>query len=185
MVQYINEAYEDLLIALPSDCPYLNSSASFTLVAGTATYALASDATPFDLYDWALRDTTNNRDIQLATKEYVENLDSKYKTTQGQPVYAYPDSTSIGFYPVPNATATVTYEYGKSPPTRLTLTSATFIIPDRWVKYLEKSAEGRYKSNKGYGDADEVMFKAQDMGADILIEAWEASPTYLTNEGIT
>lgn len=129
--------------------------------------------------------SNNNSRITFATKEYVQSLDPNYKTVTGTPTLAYLASGStLGFFPVPSANATVNYEYGASPPTRLSTTTATFSLPDRWVKYIEKAAEAMYKSNKGFGDSDEKMAMALDMRSDILIEAWEANPTYLTNEGL-
>lgn len=187
LVQYVNEAYEELLIVLPSSTPFLNSSGTLSLTNGTRLYSVASNAMPFDLYEWSFINTTgSDAQITFATKDYINTLDIEYKTTAGTPTYAYVEGNQqVGFYPVPNASFTVTYEYGISSPARLTATSDTFLIPDRWVRYIEKSAQEKYERVKGYGDPDATALVAFNLLAEILVEAWETNPTYLLNEGIS
>lgn len=187
LVQYVNEAYEELFMMLPPETPFLNGSSTLSLVNGTRLYSLASDAMPFDLYDWSFVDTTDqNNQLIPSTKEYIESLDSAYKTTTGIPKYVYPEGNQkVGFYPVPNTSISVNYEYGISCPARLSLITDTFLLPDRWMRFVEKTAQEKYERIKGYGEPDSTAMTAFNLLGEIMLEAWETNPTYLVNEGLS
>lgn len=186
LVQFINEAYEDIFDNLPEQTPFRNSSATISTVNGTRLYNLASNAMPFDLYEWSFENTTPPvNPIQVVTKDWVFALDQAYQSTTGTPKYFYPEGNQkIGFYPVPNAVFTITYEYGITTPARLSLVGDTFLIPDRWVKYIEKSAQEKYERQRGYGDPDRTYLDVQEQYAIIQVEAWQSNPTYFINEGL-
>lgn len=184
VVQDIVEAYEDLVMALPPECPYLNASGSISAVDGTRLYALASDAQSPDLYEWSFEnETENDAPLTFVTKDYVQALDPRYDEVEGKPKYIYLEgSNQVGIYPIPDASYTIKYQYGKSITTRLSATTDTFILPDRWMRYPELMARAEYEGRKGMSDSEKTMQKAIDMLAEIMSEAWEASPTYLLTE---
>ena|ERR1044072_3956428 len=185
LVQYVNEAYEDLVMALPPECPYLKSSGTITLVAGTRLYTPNTNAQPQSYYEWSFTNTTTESPLEFATRDYLEQLDSEYQTASGTPSHVYVEGSQLGFYPVPDTAVTVTYDYGIAVGTRLSATTDTFVLPDRWIRFVERQAQATYETNKGYASAEGTQFKALEMKDSILVEAWEANPTYLTNEGIT
>jgi len=186
LVQDIVEAYEDLLMALPPETPFLNASGALTLSNGTRVYSLASDAMVFDLYTWSFENETDNDDkLQVVTKDYVKALDSLWNETTGKPKYVYPEGNNqVGFYPIPDGTRTVNYQYGKTVATRISATSDTFIIPDRWVRFIEKRAQEMYERRKGFADPDATSAEAFNLFSEIMVEAWSTNPTCFFEEGL-
>lgn len=109
--------------------PYELASGTVTLVSGTRTYALASDFIRF--YGGAFfLDSSSSREIFTypGGRERLQIEIPNYKTVQGTPNWWYwePASTKqVGFYQVPNAAATYTYDYEKS----VMVTNSTDTIP--------------------------------------------------------
>lgn len=184
LVQYINEAYEELYMALPPSTPYLNDSGSITTAAGTRTYALESGALPFNLYSWSLENETNtDKRLQLVTLDYVASMDSQYNENRSEPAYIYVEgSNTLGIYPVPDAVYTINYQYGKDFSTRLSSTTDSFIFPDRWIRFVEKRAQEKYERVKAFADPDQTAAEAGMFLENALIEAWEMNPTYMFSE---
>src|SRR5437868_3893911 len=175
IVQDIAEAYEELLMQLPSETTFLYASGAITTVSGTRVYSLASDAMSFDLYDWSFNDQTNSYSKLIpVSREFIENLDPAWRTTAGKAVYIYKEGNNqVGFYPVPNSTDTINYQYGKTVTTRISATTDTFIIPDRWVRYVEKRAQAKYERRKMFADPDASDAQALFIWTEIMVEAWE------------
>lgn len=185
-VQDVNESYEDLLQVLPKGIPYLNKSASLSLVNGTRLYSIATDAHGFNLYSWSFQNETDEDEpLIFTTLEYIQALTPKYDETTGKPKYVYLEGNDqVGFYPIPDGARTVDYKYGQSLTARLSSTSATFIIPDPWVRVVEKMAQERYERRKGYASANRTFNDALNLLGEVLSEAWEMEPTYLQGEHI-
>jgi hypothetical protein len=183
-VQDVNDSYLYLLKQLPDDLPMLQdlTGGSLTTVAGTRTYALDSDARPFYLMEWSFADTSNeNRALSWATKEYVQKRDPNYKTNQGQPELIYLDGTTFGIYPVPDDAYTITYDF-KSPFTRLSGTTDTFLIPDEWLRFVELHSVFLYEQRKGFGNVETSVGRVQDEMISIVAEAELMSPSYFQSE---
>lgn len=178
LVQYINEAYEYLIDQLPEDTTVLNQSATITTAASTRLYNLASDASWYRVHGWSLQNRTDDAPIHPASKEFVTGLDPDWDTTEGQPQYMYPDDTQVAFYPVPDGVYSIEYQYGQDLTARLSTTTDTFLVPDRWLRFIELFAQERYENAKGYTSAEMTMLKARDALADILIEIDHEQPTY-------
>lgn len=185
LVQDIAEAYEDLLAELPPQLPYLHGTGSITTVAGTRLYALAANARAFDLNEWSFQnETDDDSPLELVTREFIQKLDPKYDETQNKPLYLYLEgSDQLGVYPVPDDVYTISYSYGAGSVTRVSATTDTFIIPDRWLRYVEKSAQASYERRKGFSGAEETAVEAFNLFADVMVEAWELVPTYMVSEG--
>lgn len=180
-VQDINEAYEELLAALPQETPYLNSSSSITTVASTRLYNLASDAMAFDLYFYSVEDETNSdKAIRMASKEFIQELDNRWDEVTGKPEYAYLEGNNqVGFYPIPDGSYTIKYQYGQWPSNRLSATSATFIVPDKWLRFVEKRAQEKYERRKGYQEPDSTAFECINILADVISDAFDMVQPYL------
>lgn len=122
-------AIQDELGDLVADrlIPYELASGTVTIVAGTPTYALASDF--IRLYGRAFF-LNGTREIfeYPGGREKLQVEIPNYQTVQGTPNWWYfePASTKkVGFYQVPNAAATYTYDYEKS----VMVTNSTDTIP--------------------------------------------------------
>lgn len=187
LVSDIQEAYDELLDTLPPEAVYLFSSGSVVTAVGVRTYSLASDVKTSDLYDWSFQDASqSNQKISPCSREYVLSLDPNWQTTPGKPYLVYDEGpSSIAFYPVPNVIDTITYQYGKSVLTRLSDPADTFIVPDSWVRFITKRAQGLYERRKGFGEADNTDSVAGMMLSNIIVEAWEDAQTYLVEEGFS
>lgn len=98
--------------------PYEMGSGTVTLVAGTRTYSLASDFIRFYGNAFFYRSASNFEIYEypggrVALQSEIPN----YKTASGSPINWYwePATTKqVGFYQVPNASDTLTYDYEKS-----------------------------------------------------------------------
>lgn len=185
LVQYILEAYRFLRKKLPKETPQFVGSGSLSLVDGTRTYTLASDALGYGVYDWSMVNTTSSNDeIEEATPEYIKENFSDYTTLEGQPDYFYFEGTSIAFYPVPDASYTVTYKYQKTL-TEDTSTTATFLIPDDWLDFVKKYAKYLWQDAKEFGDPEKTQADALDLLHTIKVEIWHNNPTYMIAPRVT
>lgn len=183
-VQDIAEAYEELLILVPSTAPFLASSSSITTSASTRTYSLASDALPYDLYGYSFNDETNNDNpLELVEESYLQQLNPQYDENTGKPIYVYLTGNSLGVYPVPDGVYTINYRYGKTVTTRPSATTDVFLVPDRWVRFIELRAKEKYERRKMMGDPEATADDASRVLDEILVDCWDAHPTYITGEG--
>lgn len=183
-VQDVNDSYLYLLKQLPSDLPILQdaSGGSITTANGTRLYALDSDARPSYLYEWSFQDeTSGDVPISLASREYVQKHDPKYDETTGKPHLVYLEGTQLGIYPVPDGTYSLSYQF-KSPFTRLSATSDTFIVPDEWLRFIELHAVLAYELRKGFSSAESTGARVRDELISVVTEAELMSPSYFLPE---
>lgn len=179
VVQYIHEAYRFLRRKLPQETPEFRGTGTLSLVDGTRTYSLTSDAIGYGVYDWSMVNTSaNNASIEEATLEFIKTSYPGYKSDEGQPAYYYFEGGNVGFYPIPDASYTVTYEYQKQL-TESTSTSATFLIPDDWLDFVKKYATCLWEKAKGYGSYESTYMEAMDLLHSIKVEVWRNNPTYI------
>lgn len=185
VVQDVAESYEELITQLPTETVYLHAASAITTVASTRSYALASDAASFDLYRWSFNNSTDNyHALTPATTEFILDLDAQYQTRTGKPQYVYSEgSDAVCFYPVPDGVYTIAYQYGKSVITRLSATTDTFIIPDRWVLYITKRAQAKYERRKGFADPDATDTQALFIWYEIMEEALSELQLKIIEEG--
>lgn len=185
VVQDVAEAYEELLMQLPNETTYLFASGAITTTPGLRTYALASDAMSFDLYAWSfLNQTESYSSIKPASREFIQALDPQWSTKAGIPQYVYQEgANTVAFYPVPSNIDAIAYQYGKTIATRISATSDTFVLPDRWVRYVEKRAQAKYERRKGFADPDSTDAQALVLWYEIMSEAFEDVSTTLIEEG--
>ena len=180
LVQYIYEAYRYLRRGLNHETNYFRGAGSIGLVDGTRLYDLASDAEGYGLYDWTFVNTTeNNAPIQAATRAYVQKTYPGYLTDEGNPAYFYLEGADqVGFYPVPDASYTVTYEYQKEI-TENTGTSTVFLVPDDWLDFIKKYTKGLWEDSKGFGNAGASFALANELLYQIRVADSRANPTYI------
>lgn len=178
LVQYINEAYEDLKRALYESVPYFHGSTSFTTSNGTRLYNIPT-AEAYGVFEWSFEnETENDSPLEFATREWVKRTDARFDEATGKPSHVYLEGSQFGLWPIPDGTYTIKFDYS-SKVTRLSATSDTFVVPDDWVRYIEKKAEAVYKGLKGFNDAQETLFLADNLLTEIIAEAWTLDPTYL------
>lgn len=183
LVQDINEAYEDLVSRLPSGGPYLQATGQFNTNNGTRLYSLNSDAMLFDLLEASIRNTSeNNARIVLTDTAFVHRLDSDFDTVTGKPSMMYREGNQVGLYPVPDNTYIITYRYTRLPD-RLSASTDTFLLPDLWVRYIERRAQAEYEKRKGYGSYERTEQQAFEMLADIMADADRMDPGTFVSEG--
>lgn len=150
-IQIAQIAVQDELSSLVSDrlIDYELATGTITTVAGTRTYTLATDFIRFEGLP-SLYDATANRKIyeyrggRDALKEEIYN----YQTVQGDPSAWYwePSTTKkIGFYQVPNAARTYSYDYEKS----VAVSDSSDTLPfhnDQEAQAFSQCASRRYKA---------------------------------------
>lgn len=153
---YINWGYHE--IASRRDWDWLKEvGASITTTSGIEEYTLASDT---HRIMGNLRDTTNERYIQeFSYRQFVKLYPNVGSTDTGSPLYWYPtelDSNGnqlIKFYPVPNATLTIKYDYVKRI-TDLSVDADTPIVPTRYHRLLIDYGLARwYEKEREYTDS--------------------------------
>lgn len=179
LVQYINDAYFELICELPKDVPYLLniSTGTVTTVNGTRAYSLPAAVRVFNLLDWSFQDETNGDvPLEMRTFQQIQKLDSKYDETTGKPEYVYRDvGDKIALYPVPDEAYTVSFKFS-TVFTRLSATTDVFIVPDEWVRYIELKARFWYEKSKGFSEADTTFVLADSLLVGILTEAEQMVP---------
>lgn len=186
IVQYINDAYQDLLDALPDDCPYLlDTSRTLSLSNGTRLYSLYTDARHFSILDWSFINTTSNSaPITVTTLQAVQEIDELYTSRTGVPEFVYREGNEqVGFYPIPDGSYTVSYKFSK-PFSRLSATSDSFLVPDHWLRYVEDKAAYYYQERKGFQDTELLLFGTEQKLVAILTEADLMNPHYFYSEDI-
>lgn len=112
-------ATQDEVNDLASDriIPYEFASSSISTVANTRTYSLPTDFVRFYGNPARLYYATGNRFIFSRDRNDLEREVFNFKTQYGEPNWWYwePGTTKmIGFYQVPNAVRTYTFDYEKS-----------------------------------------------------------------------
>jgi hypothetical protein len=155
MKLYLNMAQKDMAARL-ENWPPLQASSTLSLTDGTEEYALASDF--FKMRGRTVRITTDNYERTIPIESYSE-FRVKYPETsddtESTPTCCYfsPNSeTSLRFYPIPEQSYTVAYDYIKAP-SDMTLTSDTPFFNARWhhiladyalALHFESAYEARY-----------------------------------------
>lgn len=183
-VQDVNDSYLYLLKQLPDDLALLQdtSGGSITTSNGTRLYALDGDARHFHLLEWSFQDeTSGDIPLELATREYVQRRDPRFDENSGKPQFVYRDGTQLGIYPVPDGIYSLSYQF-RSPFTRLSATSDTFLVPDEWLRFVELHAVFLYEQRKGFGNADITAIRLKDELLSIVAEAELMSPAYFVPE---
>lgn len=170
-IQIAQIAVQDELSSLISDrlIDYELAEGTITTVAGTRTYALAADFIRFAGHP-SLYNATANRKIDEypGGREVLKENIYTYKVTQGDPAYWYwePSTTkTLGFYQVPDAVRTYTYDYEKS----VLVTASTDTLPfhnDQEAQAFTQCAGRRYKG----------LFENNDNIVGFLV----GDPTYVT-----
>lgn len=183
-VQDVNECYLDLLRKLPDTLPMLQdaSGGTVTTADGTRLYALDTDARPMHLWAWSFEnETSGDIPLTLATREYIQKKDPRFDEVTGQPEIVYLEGNSLGIYPVPDGVYSLKYQF-KSPFTRLSATTDTFLIPDEWLPYVECYAQFLYEDRKGFGNPDRTAARMRDKLGSVLAEAELLAPSYFLPE---
>lgn len=171
IVQYVYEAYRALRRRVVTNSEYFFKTATFNTVTSTRTYTLATDAEPHDLYQWSLKDTTNNTEIKAASREFIKKRYPNYKTDEGKPQYFYYEGgDTLALYPVPDAVYEMEYEYGQQV-SEDTSTTATFLVPDDWLDYVKKHAQYLYEKAKGFGDEQATYMELRGLLSSIIVQA--------------
>lgn len=174
------DAYERLISLLPIEAQEFAASDTITTANGTRLYSLASDATPYGVYQWSWEnETSDDERIDMATLDYLRAMDIRYDEDTGQPVTAYFDSGQVGFYPVPDGVYSIKYQY-RSLPARTIATGTTFEIPDHWVRFLTLEAEANYKMMKGFEEGELVLGQANEALNTIHIDRSPVQPATIT-----
>jgi len=184
VVQDVNDAYFELIRALPKDTPYLNDvSGSITTVNGTRLYSLGSGARVFNLLEWSFENETDSDNLlEVVTLGFVQQKDSQYDENTGKPLYLYREGNDqLGIYPVPDDAYTIKYKFTKTF-SRLSDTDDVFIVPDEWLRFVEKKAQYFYEDRKGFGSPEATYTLAEEMLVEILAEAELLNPTYFVPE---
>jgi hypothetical protein len=180
VVEYINDAYMSLISDLQAQNPYVRELSSVTTTASTRTVALPSNVHTLNLITTSFEDETNgDTPLKFATPDFIQETYPKYDEDTGKPVYVYFDGgDTLGFYPVPDGDYVVKFNY-KISNIELASPSATFEIPDEWLRYIELEAELDYLDEKGFEISDRKINKAEDARISILAEDWNLNPTYM------
>lgn len=184
VVQDVNDAYFELVRSLPKDTPYLvDISGTVTTSNGTRLYSLGASARLFNILEWSVENETNeDNPIEVVPLQYVQDMDSQYDEKTGVPTKLYREGNEqIGLYPVPDGTYAINYKFTKTY-TRLSTTTDVFIVPDEWLRFVEKKAQYLYEDRKGFGSPEETYMQAEDILAEILAEAEMMNPRYFVPE---
>ncbi len=182
IVQWMNAGYRHLLGRIRNDGVVENGTGSLSLVDGTRTYSVASDMAPNGIYTWGMKNTTDSySSLKAATKEFIHRQYSNYLTYEAQPeYYYYEDMDTVAFYPVPDASYTVSYEYRKQP-TESTSETATFGIPDDWLDYIKKHAQLMWEKRNGLGSWEGTLMEREEILHRIVVNQALAAPATFTS----
>jgi len=179
LVGYINDAYQDLIDALPIDLPFLlNTSKSIILSSGTRLYNLDSSAHQWSLLQWSFSDISNGvSPLETISLEQLQSIHPGYITDTGKPNFVYYEGQDqVGFYPIPNLDGLVTYKFTQAF-SRLSNPNDTFLVPDAWLRYIEDQAKYYYELAKGFTQT--MPPNERLMG--ILAEAELMTPHYFSD----
>lgn len=183
IVQYIYEGYRSLRRRLRVENEYFQKEGTITTADGTRTYALASDAEPFGLYQFDVYindDTNGDTFLNAATRSGVRAMDAKWDVTEGKPSYYYfSDKDTMAFYPIPDAVYNIKYTYQQNI-SEDTATTAVFLIPDDWLEYVKKYAQFQWESAKGMGSPDMTYSLMESIYDSIRVAEWRTNPTRLS-----
>lgn len=155
-------AIQSQLADLVSDgyIPYENSSATLTTVAGTRTYALATDFQRFQELFMVEYDDANEPTQKILCypggESQLRKDYERYQEDQTTPNWFYPlagSSKQIGFYPVPDAAKTYRYYYEADVSVEVATDTLPFVtrteaetfcrMAARHFKYLKSSPQVR------------------------------------------
>lgn len=185
LLLYLNEAYQLLLDRLAKNTDYvLTQSATLTTVAGQQDYSLpsgvsVSDIAPFSFYYTDSEGSTKRCRLMSLRTAYERYEDLFTITSQEEPyVLVIKDYQTLSTYPLPDATYTVHYKYNQTYAT-LTLETDTFIVPDKWTRFIKKHAQYLYERNKGFSDYDSTFAAAEEVYHAITADIYHSSPGYI------
>ena len=169
---YINEAYSEICRA--HDWPFLINKDTINITSGTDTYALPASITGPNIASVVILSNDNNR-RQLNMRSRVSMDRTSGPLPISKPVEYFWDGAYIGFWPVPNASETVTIRY-YSMPSILSDANPTPIIPDEYTNAIAYGAARRIlmkeadDTQRGKGYEDYFLQLIEDMRKDILTE---------------
>jgi len=177
LVQFIFEAYRVMRRKMDPRNEYFKTSGTLSLVASTRAYNIASDAEPQGVFTWSVENETDNDTfLQAATKEYIQREYPKYDEDTGVPNFFYFDGGQMAFYPIPDDSYTVKYEYRKEI-TENTATSTTFDVSDDQLDFVKKYTQFLWEKKNGFGDPEATRAEAMDILHGIKVEMWRMNPT--------
>lgn len=162
---YLNETYVEMLQKLKTQ--RLVKTASFSTVAGTTQYTLASDAD----VDGLLADSLMETGSQLGLKETAYTFPLTHGITQtGRPAYFYKDGDTLALYPIPDGVYTIRYQY-QVKPQPLTADNDTTQLPPEWEKAMILGTQARLEKFLGEGGDDTYL-----LYRDALLQLKSRSP---------
>jgi len=145
LLRWFNEAVKKL--RSKADWEDSESSATITLVDGTAAYTAEADYNRL-IQNSVIFTTSGGDESEVEIKELYEIQDTymDLTTTGDAPLYIYETANTLGFYPVPNAvaaTGTLAYRYYAYPTAYSLTTTVTGLeaeYPDILEDYIEYKA---------------------------------------------
>lgn len=185
-LQDVNNAYFELMDSLPNDVPQLlDVTGTFATAVSTRLYTLTSGHRAFNLLEWSFEDDTNDdRRLDWATLEYIRNLDKDYDTATGKPTHLYREGVDkVGVYPVPDGVYTINYTVRKTY-TRLTATTDVFLIPDEWLRFVEKKAQFFYEDRKGFASSGNTFAQSERLLDNIMTQVAMMTPMYFLPDSV-
>ena len=145
LLRLVNQSYMELAAAV--EFPELRKTATLAVTSGTAEYSIGfSD----DLHIDDMTDTTNGLLLRPISEWQYLKYTQGTGTVSGTPYYWYisgSDATAgyiagtdatvpqkkVTFFPTPNASATISIDYGRKPPELITSPAATStIVNEAW-----------------------------------------------------
>lgn len=140
---FLNETYFEMLQKMKSQ--RFLKQATLTTSNGTASYNLATDAEINSLMGNSLLETSTQQ--QLWETDYTYPL-TRGTTVTGQPECFYRSGNQLYFYPIPNGTYIIQYDYLLKP-TNLSNDSDTTLLPIEWEKVLILGTQARLENFLG------------------------------------
>jgi hypothetical protein len=154
---FLNETYFEMLQKLKAQ--RLLKQANLTTSNGTAAYSLAGDAEINSLLGNSLLETGTQQ--QLWETDYTYPL-LRGVTVTGKPECFYRSGNQLYFYPIPNGTYTIQYDYLLKP-TNLNSDGDTTLLPVEWEKVLILGTQARLEKFLGDSGQDTYLLYQDNM----------------------
>ena len=173
-IQHIsNQEHQWLFYYVSEDLPLVVSQVRYD-------YPLNAQSVKMDSFRLIQGNNVTNRSKYLAEKDYEEVLSANtdidmdaltIKTGKPDLVFRYPDM-SFGFYPAPDDTYTVRFEWYSLPPT---LEEATDIpvIPEQWRHVITNGAMMYAYMFRGDGESAAMMQQIFDNNIKLMRKVYE------------
>lgn len=160
-VDYLNETYTELLQRLKVD--RLQKQATLETTNGTISYTLESDAD--------INSLITDSVINTSSGNILTEVDYSYPLTHGEdttanPTCFYGKDDKLYFYPIPDNTYTIQYDYFISPQD-LSSDSETTALPESWEKALILGTQSRLEKFLGEPTANETFVIYRDTLAQL------------------